>query len=102
MKINFLLPNSADRDKIPQMVFRSTKRVNVIFQGNPRTTKYPSSALESAKGVCLSVDIPKMYVRRKTLDYMIIDTVLPAKSDSDFMFCLQSYQGLIIDISLVY
>ena len=29
-------------------------------------------------------------------------TVLPAKSDSDFMFCLQSYQGLIIDISLVY
>ena len=29
-------------------------------------------------------------------------TVLPAKSDSDFMFCLQSYQGLIIDISHVY
>ena len=30
------------------------------------------------------------------------NTVLPAKSDSDFMFCLQSYQGLIIDTSLVY
>ena len=29
-------------------------------------------------------------------------TVLPAKSDSDVMFCLHSYQGLIIDISLVY
>ena len=29
-------------------------------------------------------------------------TVLPAKSDSDFIFCLQSYQGLIIDRSLVY
>ena len=29
-------------------------------------------------------------------------TVLPAKSDSDFMFCLQSYQGLINDRSLVY
>ena len=29
-------------------------------------------------------------------------TVLPAKIDSDFMFCLQSYQGLIIDSSLVY
>ena len=28
--------------------------------------------------------------------------VLPEKSDSDAMFCLQSYQGLIIDISLVY
>ena len=30
-----------------------------------------------------------------------VDTVLPAKSDSDVMFCLQSYQGLINDISLV-
>ena len=29
-------------------------------------------------------------------------TVLPAKSDSDVMFCLQSYQGLRTDISLVY
>ena len=29
-------------------------------------------------------------------------TVLLAKGDSDVMFCLQSYQGLIIDISLVY
>ena len=29
-------------------------------------------------------------------------TVLPAKSDSDVKFCLQHYQGLIIDISLLY
>ena len=29
-------------------------------------------------------------------------TVLPAMSDNDFMFCLQSYQGLKIDRSLVY
>ena len=29
-------------------------------------------------------------------------TVLPAKSDSYVMFCLQSYQGLISDRSLVY
>ena len=29
-------------------------------------------------------------------------TVLQAKSDSDFMFCLQSYKGPIIDRSLVY
>ena len=28
--------------------------------------------------------------------------VLPAKSDSDVMFCLQSYQGLRIDRSHVY
>ena len=31
-----------------------------------------------------------------------IGTVLPAKSDSDVMFCSQSYQGLIMDRSLVY
>ena len=31
----------------------------------------------------------------------ITSTVLPAKSDSD-MFCLQRYQGLTIDRSLVY
>ena len=30
-----------------------------------------------------------------------ITTVLPAKSDSDAMFCLQSNQGLRIDRSLV-
>ena len=29
-------------------------------------------------------------------------TVLPAKSDNEVMFCLQSYQGLSIDRSLVY
>ena len=29
-------------------------------------------------------------------------TVLPAKSDSDVMFCLQGYQGLRIDRSPVY
>ena len=29
-------------------------------------------------------------------------TVLPAKSDSGVMFCLQSYLGLTIDTSLVY
>ena len=34
--------------------------------------------------------------------YMILPTVLPAKSDNDIMFCLQSYQGLRIDRSLVY
>ena len=33
---------------------------------------------------------------------MQLPTVLPAKSDSDIMFCLQSYQGLIIDRSHVY
>ena len=32
----------------------------------------------------------------------VFTTILPSKSDSDFMFCLQSFQELRIDISLVY
>ena len=32
----------------------------------------------------------------------ILATVLSAKSDSDVIFCLQSYQGLMIDSSIVY
>ena len=36
------------------------------------------------------------------LQSMVLLIVMPAKSDSDVMFCLQSYQGLIIDRSLVY
>ena len=34
--------------------------------------------------------------------FFVVVTVLPAKSDSDIMFCLQSYQGFIIARSLVY
>ena len=33
---------------------------------------------------------------------LVESTVLPAKSDSDIMVCLQTYQGLIIARSLVY
>ena len=32
--------------------------------------------------------------------FKYVYTVLPAKSDSDFMICLQSYQEFIIDRSL--
>ena len=35
-------------------------------------------------------------------DAVKVSTVLPAKSDNDFMFCLQSYQELVSDRSLVY
>ena len=31
-----------------------------------------------------------------------VGTVLPAKNNSEIMFCLHSYQGLRIDRSLVY
>ena len=33
---------------------------------------------------------------------LIAPTILPANSDSNDMFCLQSYQELVIDKSLVY
>ena len=36
------------------------------------------------------------------LTLLLLPTVLPAKNDSDAMFCLQSYQGRRIDRSLVY
>ena len=38
----------------------------------------------------------------ESLLHLINSSVLPAKSDSDVMFGLQSYQGLIIDRSFVY
>ena len=59
----------------------------------------------------------KIYDKRDDFDFEIVNfpfldgdvprststfTVMPAKSDSDVMFCLQSYQGLITDGSLVY
>ena len=59
----------------------------------------------------LSVDVIKdvsaMHViREKTtigcLHAVSTGTVVPAKSDSDIMVCLQSYRGLRIDRSLVY
>ena len=36
------------------------------------------------------------------LIYSNICIILPAKSDSDVMLCLQSYHGFMIDRSLVY
>ena len=36
-----------------------------------------------------------------TLLKKMLSTVVPRKSDSDVIFCLQCYQGLIIDRSLV-
>ena len=41
-------------------------------------------------------------LRVNALKYLDTVTVLPAMSESDVMFCLQSYQGLIIDRSLMY
>ena len=47
--------------------------------------------------VCFDCSVPYGVSVSKTKLLLKIDhipTVLPAKSDSDFMFCVQSYQGL--------
>ena len=52
------------------------------------------------------IENESMYCNLELFTYQIKvctdSTVVPAKSDSDVMFCLQSYQGHRIDISLVY
>ena len=41
-------------------------------------------------------------MQKVTLALAVKGTVLPAKSDSEDVFCLQSNKGLMIDRSLVY
>ena len=56
------------------------------------------------------MDIPNIEYYQNYLDRAVnnpsilkrYSTVLPSKSDSDFLFYFQSYQGLRIDRSLVY
>ena len=46
-----------------------------------------------------------IYIHMYKCNVFTVETqasVLPAKSDSDVMLCLQSYHGLIIDRSRVY
>ena len=50
----------------------------------------------------LSFYIAGGYYYRIFEEWPMSCTVLLAKSDSAIMFCKQSYQGLIIDRSLVY
>ena len=49
------------------------------------------------KDTCLLSQINIWFCKYNTIN----STVLPAKSDSDVMFCLQSYQGLRIERQLV-
>ena len=58
----------------------------------------------------LSSFLAQLFIMQKNSNYLKIENhhqadktaVLPAKNDSDFMFCLQSYHELRIDRSLVY
>ena len=47
-------------------------------------------------------ELNNFHVNNAVFQASLISAVLPAMSDGDLMFCLQSYKGLIIDRSLVY
>ena len=49
---------------------------------------------------CAGWSVPLLFLCNKVR--FCVSTVLPAKSDSDVMFCLPSYEGLRIDRLLVY
>ena len=57
----------------------------------------------SRKTIKVQVKLPAPLPQRDHCKPRATDTIiLPAKSDSDVMFCLQGYQGLRIDRSPVY
>ena len=69
----------------------------------------PHDILRHQIGLCLLISTLVVIALKSSLthynpSYILYNktTVLPAKSDSDIMFCLQSYQELRIDRSLVY
>ena len=68
----------------------STKITISIWEDRQGQKVYNNTAARSASTLFV---IPSQYYT---------STVLPAKSDSEVMFCLQGYQGLRINRSLVY
>ena len=58
--------------------------------------------LVSGFAFALSKNLNLIVLIKLVLFQTLFRTVLPAKSDSDVMFCLQIYQRFIIDRSLVY
>ena len=68
--------------------------VTYVFQKN-RFIEYPQHMYKS-RTEKIFFDCARLSRDPKSM------IVMPSKSDSDVMFCLQSYQGLIIERSLVY
>ena len=69
-----------------------------LFRDHPDTIK---RRFISVAVICVIV-LPILWGFGSVSNRKNVSIVLPAKSDSDVMFCLQSYQGLMIDESLVY
>ena len=67
--------------------------------------KHPTSGpTQSQRYLDFTLRVVVKHLRKQKDNGKVVSdlfTVLPAKSNSDFMFCLQSYQGLIINRSLV-
>ena len=94
----------------PSVVKKHITNVKVCFthahmQIHPPPSPHPPHT-HGPKTICphnLLYREPKNnLLKRQSLYFHETATVLPAKSDSDFMFSLQSYQGLIMDRSLEY
>ena len=51
---------------------------------------------------CIEVVPASKMDKQRLASFLFVSTVVPTESDSDVMFCLQSYHGLIIDRSRVY
>ena len=78
----------------PSLRIRKMAAFLIIF---PMSSKCPS---HHSSAICIGPLVCKM----STGDFcgrMLRCTVLSVKSESDVMFCLQNYQGLRIDRSLV-
>ena len=78
--------------------------LNLFCIQEPAAKKPKPPAEKKAKEKKKSKPTPsiQIYHTPGTLLNSFPATVPPAKSDSDVMFCLQYYQGLRIDRSLVY
>ena len=64
----------------------------MILQARQKKSVYPDKIV-----ICSEVSLSILHLFKR-----IRLTVLPAKNDSDVMFCLKNYKRLIIDRSLVY
>ena len=80
------MPGNAEKDKLPK---ETALEANELPEENNSTTISDVKLASDTHTMATHIGLNR-------------GTVLPAKSDSDVMFCLQSNQGLIIDRSLVY
>ena len=79
-----------------------SNHISISKQSSPWSGSSYKSCLIWVCYVCKSVKRCLYGVNTRVVTVVQYTTVLPAKSDRDFMFCLQSYQRLIIDRLLEY